>query len=561
MTTPVDNIKCDRREFLAVTSGAIAGVAATRAVAEPSRSSLAAASRQGLVVSEPEATDVGTEILATGGNAVDAVVAAALAAGVVNISKCGIGGYGGHMVIGLPGGKVTAIDFNSTAPAAARADMFPVDQDRNVRDNLNKRGWLAAGVPGTLAGLQLALENYGTLPLARVIQPAIKFAREGFPLPMSYTFWQDRSQPDSPRDVGSARLFSRNGKPLKQGDIFRNPDLADMLQQLAESGSVDLFYRGEIGRQIAEAFQKNGGIVTVEDMASYRAVEVEPLVLEWRGYEIATAPLTAGGLTVLQAIGALKAMDWVGMPESPARTQAWVEALRIAWGDRLRLLGDPMKVEVPVNRLLSEECARQSAERIKSAIAERRPVPVATDGQTAGGTMHVSATDARGMMASATFTHGNSFGAQVTVEGLGLILGHGMSRFDSVPGRANSIAPGKRPLNNMSPTIVRRGGRPILALGATGGRTIPNAVFQVLLGVIGREQSLAEAVSAPRWHTEGGPDIHAGAEVHGDDLGYLRERVGYKIKRPLPTSVYAVQFDAASRPGSPPLGIVHKQKD
>jgi len=559
MDTPVDHEKCDRRQFLAVTSGALAGVAATRTVAEPARGSRPPATNYGLVVSEPEATLAGMEILAAGGNAVDAVVAAALVACVVDISKCGIGGYGGHMVIGLPYGKATAIDFNSAAPAAARPDIFPVDKNGYAQGNLNKRGWLAAGVPGTLAGLQLALDNYGTLPLARVMQPAIKLARDGFPLPMSYTFWRDRSRPDVPRDAGSARLFSRNGKPLKPGDVFQNLDLADMLQQLAENGSVEAFYCGEIGRRIAEAFQKNGGIVTAEDMAAYRALEVKPLVLDWRGYTIATAPVTAGGLTVLQAIATLKALEWERMPENPGRTQAWLEALRMAWGDRLRLLGDPAHVDVPIERLLSDQYARQSAEKIRRAIAERRPVPVEADGRTDGGTMHVSAVDGRGTMASVTLTHGNSFGAQVTVDGLGLILGHGMSRFDPVPGRANSIAPGKRPLNNMCPTIVLRGDRPVIALGATGGRTIPNAVFQVLMHVIGERRGFEDAVTARRLHTEGGLDIHAKTEWLEGDVDYLQKQVGYDFKRPRATSVYAVQLDTTAESRSAPLGAASKQ--
>ncbi|MEX2309592.1 MAG: gamma-glutamyltransferase [Pirellulales bacterium] len=558
----------DRRAFLAVAGGTVAGLAATRALA------MTSGNRRGLVVSQSEAAETGMEILAAGGNAVDAAVAAALVGCVVNVSKCGIAGYGGHLVIGLQDGKATAIDFNSAAPAAARADMFPVDKNGSVKGNINERGWLAAGVPGTLAGLQLAHEKYGTLPWERILQPAIRWARNGFPLPMSYPFWRDPSQPNVPRDLASARLFSRNGKPLKKGETYRNPDLADILQHLAESGSVEAFYRGEIGRRIAEAFQKNGGIVTVEDMASYKAREVTPLIIEWRGYRIATAPLTAGGLTILQAICALKALGWprsgvspilrdnasfretrLRVSPSPARTQAWLEALRIAWGDRLELFGDPLHVDVPIERLLSEQYAQQSANKIKSAIADRRPVPVASDGRTVDGTLHVSAVDAGGMMVSATLTHGNSFGAQVAVEGLGLILGHGMSRFDPLPGRPNSIAPGKRPLHNMCPTIVFRDGRPVLALGATGGRRIPNAVFQVLLSFIGDGGSLEDAVAVPRLHTEGGMNIHAEPGVAEADIKHLKE-IGYKIQSPLPSFVYSVEQPATKDLDSTrPLGV------
>jgi gamma-glutamyltranspeptidase/glutathione hydrolase len=217
-------------------------------------------------------------------------------------------------------------------------------------------------------------------------------------------------------------------------------------------------------------------------------------------------------------------------------------------------LGDPQHVDVPVRRLLSDRYAEQMAAQIESAIAQRRPVPIETDGSAAGGTLHVSALDGRGMMVSATLTHGNSFGAQVAVDGLGLILGHGMSRFDPVPGRPNSIAPGKRPLHNMCPTIVFRGGRPVLAVGATGGRRIPNALFQVLLSIIGQGRSLEEAVAMPRLHTEGGLNIHAEPGVPDADVKHLTE-IGYKTQTSLSASVYAIEQDATRGSVSVALGV------
>jgi gamma-glutamyltranspeptidase/glutathione hydrolase len=406
--------------------------------------------------------------------------------------------------------------------------MFPLNENGAIKGNVNERGWLAAGVPGTLAGMQLALEKYGTLSWKTILQPAIRWARDGFPLTEAYP-------------------FAHNGKRFNKGDIFRNPNLADMLQQLAESGSAEPFYRGSIGERIAQAFQKNGGLVTAQDMASYKANEVAPLVLEWRGYKIATVPLTAGGLTVLQALASLKAFGWPALSkDKPTRTQAWLEALRIAWGDRLELLGDPSHVDVPFKRLLSEQYAQQSADKIKHAIAERRPVPVASESRSADGTLHVSALDNAGMMVAMTLTHGNSFGAHVAVDELGLILGHGMSRFDPVPGRPNSVAPGKRPLHNMCPTIVFREGRPVLALGAVGGRRIPNAIFQVLLSYIGDGNGLEVAARIPRLHTEGGMNIHAEAGASKADIKHL-EQIGYKIQPPLPSFVYAVERQATKQ--------------
>src|SRR4051812_592630 len=241
----------DRREFLAVSGGALTGLAANRAFgAEPFPKG------HGLVVGQPEGAEAGMRVLAAGGNAVDAIVSAALVAGVVAVSRCGIGGYGGHMTIGLPNGKVTSIDFNSEAPKAARPDMFPLDEKGNVKGNINKHGWLAAGVPATLSGVQLALDKFGSMPFSRVVQPAIRYARDGFRLTISPLTEFMR------RDPGSAKLFTQNGKMLAKGATFRNPDLAKLLERLAEKGSVEDFYRGDIARQIAAAFKKNGGLVT-----------------------------------------------------------------------------------------------------------------------------------------------------------------------------------------------------------------------------------------------------------------------------------------------------------
>jgi gamma-glutamyltranspeptidase/glutathione hydrolase len=532
----VNSAKHDRRAFLAAAAGTLAVAATARTVGAES-----APKGAGLVVGFAEGDQAGNSILADGGNAVDAIVAAALVAGVVAVTRCGIGGYGGHMAIALASGKVTCIDFNSEAPAAARADMFAVDAKGKVPRNANMHGWLAAGVPATLAGLQLALDKYGTRGLAGVIEPAIRHTRDGFKVYWPYA----GAAGNLLRDPGSAKLFYPKGKLLEKGETYRNPYLANMLERFAKHGSVEDFYRGEIARQIADAFKKNGGLVTADDLAKYRPLELEPLQLDWQGYTIATAPLTAGGVTILQSIAALKALgaDWERLPNNnPVRTQAWLESLRIAWGDRLQFFGDPRFVDVPVERQLTKKYADESANRIRAAMNEKRPVPISTDGRTAGGTVHLSAADANGMMASLTLTHGDSFGAQVTVDGLGLILGHGMSRFDPRPGHPNSIAPGKRPLDNMSPTIVLRDGLPMLAIGAAGGRRIPNGIFETLLNLIVDGQTLEAAVTTPRLHTEGDLKIHAEHGRPDAEIQYLK-RIGYSIVGAQQCYVAAVQTD------------------
>jgi gamma-glutamyltranspeptidase/glutathione hydrolase len=499
---------------------------------------------RGCVVGQPQAARAGAEVLAAGGNAVDAAVAAALVAGVVAVHQCGIGGYGGHLVIALPGGrKVVAIDFNTAAPAAARPDMFPLTDGGVVMDGVNAHGWLAAGVPGTLAGLQLALDRHGTQPFRKLVQPAIHYARDGFPVGAVLAAALRTAAPQLTRDPASARLLLDNGEPLKQGSTYRNPDLAELLSALAEHNSVEPFYRGDVARRIAAAFQKHGGLATADDLAAYRAREVTPLRLDWRGCSVWTAPLTAGGATVLEALAVLKALAWEKLPPDDPRTvHARLEALRLAWDDRLRYLGDPEKAGVPLDRLLGEEHARDLAARVETAVKERKPVAVTGDGRPHNGTIHLSAADADGMLVALTLTHGNAFGAQVTVDGLGLILGHGMSRFDPHPGRPNSPGPGKRPLHNMCPTIVVRDGRPVLALGATGGRKIPNTVFDVLCAYVGRGESLADAIAAPRMHTEGGLDLTLEARWPEGLTTYLKE-VGYTVKAGTGATAQAVGYD------------------
>jgi len=487
------------------------------------------ASESALVVGQPQGAAAAAAILAEGGNAVDAAVTAALVAGVVAVPMCGIGGYGGHIVIGWPDGRATSIDFNSTAPAAARSDMFALDEQGRVRGGISHHGWLAAGVPGTLAGLQLALDRFGTRQLSRVMEPAIRFAREGFVVNKGFARAIQGAAKQFQRDPGSAKLFFVDEKPLAEGATFRNPDLAKLLEQLAADNSVADFYRGQIARRIAIEFRKQGGLVTEQDLAIYEAREVTPLSLTWRGATMHTAPLTAGGLSTLQALATLKTLEWENLdPADPKTTHARVEALRLAWHDRLRLLGDPEGADDPTQRLLSAEYAERSADRVRDAVRQQRLIPSNTDGRTAGGTVHLSAVDRSGMMVAVTLTHGEGFGAQVTVDGLGLVLGHGMSRFEPKPGHPNSIRPGRRPLNNMCPTLVFRGGEPVVALGATGGRRIPNTLYDVLLGLAGRGQSLSTAAAAPRMHTEGSDRIEL-AKGWGDaETEYLKQ-VGYLV--------------------------------
>jgi gamma-glutamyltranspeptidase/glutathione hydrolase len=529
-----------RRQFLART-GCLLGAGLL-----PLSTAAADSPAKGLVNGQPEAVAAGQAVLAAGGNAVDAVVAAALVAGVVAVPMTGIAGYGGHLVVARPDGKVSAIDFNSTAPAALKPDTFPLDEKGNVKDDLNRHGWLAAGVPGVLAGLQRALDTFGTRPFAELVKPAIRFARDGFPVSKNFAAAIKGSRARLARDPGSAKLFFVKGEPLAEGVTYRNPDLADLLQTLADRGGVGTFYKGDVADRIAAAFKKNGGLVTADDLAAYRAGEVRPLTLEFGGHTIHTPPPTAGGLTVLQALAALKAMEWSKEDaKAAAIVHAQLEAVRVAWHDRLELLGDPTQAEVPVERLLSEKYAKETAARVRAAVQARKMIEGKSDDRPAGGTVHLNAVDAAGLTVALTFTHGDGFGAQVTIDGLGLILGHGMLRFDPRPGRANSAAPGKRPLHNMCPVVVTRDGKSVLALGAVGGRRIVNTVFGVLAYRLGQSLPLADAVKAPRLHTEGGGVLTAEAAWPAAVTDYLKA-AGYEVKTGPGASLHAIERDPAT---------------
>jgi gamma-glutamyltranspeptidase/glutathione hydrolase len=393
-----------RRDVIKLTNSALLGGALSRVKVIALTQS---PDGKGFVIGQPDAARVGTDFLNEGGNAIDAAVAAALAAGTVAPAACGIGGYGGHMMIARRG-KVTAIDFNSAAPLAARADMFSLDANAAVKGEANLYGWLAAGVPGTLAGLQLAIDRYGTRPFRTLVQPAIRFAREGFPLREGQVNTIKTASLQLRKDPASARLLLKDGEPPQPGTTYRNLDLAAMLETLADAGSVAPFYRGAIARAIAAAFRKNGGLVTEKDLNDYRAHEVEPLEFSWRGYSVRTAPLTAGGATVLQALAMLRALGWERLEAESARDlHVRLEALRIAWDDRLRLFGDPQHVDVPLRRLLSTAYAEERAAQVDNAVRNGKRVAVESSGGSGGGTVHLSASDRDGNMVALTLTHGN----------------------------------------------------------------------------------------------------------------------------------------------------------
>ncbi|MGI8966460.1 MAG: gamma-glutamyltransferase family protein [Limisphaerales bacterium] len=477
----------------------------------------------GAVASEPEPVIVGQKILRGGGNAVDATVGAALAAGITMPSKCGMGSYGGAMIIAQANGKVTCIDCNSKAPVAARPDMYPLDAKGNVIGRVNFHGWQAAGIPGTLAGLQMAIDRYGSKSLRELLQPAIALAKN----------------------------------PPRLDKFVNFPALAKTLSTLADRNSVESFYRGDIAREIADTFKKNNGLVTTKDLAAYHAQEVAPYQVEWKGHTIYTAPLGATGLLILEALAILKALNWDKLRPSPAATHARLEALRLAWKDRAEFFGDPEFIKVPVQRLLSKEYATELAEKIQATIKQKKALSLELERIDQVGTLNISAVDPQGNMAVLTLTHGNSYGSQISVDSLGMVLGHGMARFEPRPGHPNSIAPGKRPVHNMAPSVIVRGGRPILAVGAAGGTKIPNALFDFFSDYVGRSSSMENALEARRMNCFGLPEVSFERGWPKEELDYL-QKAGFKTKEGLGAYVSSVSFDWAtgqakgkSRPGNP----------
>jgi gamma-glutamyltranspeptidase/glutathione hydrolase len=491
-----------------------------------------AAGRRGSIVGNPVAAQAGEKAFQEGGNAIDAAITAAFAATVGSQVNCGLGGYGGHAVIALAGGKgVTAVDFNSTAPAAAHPAMFPLDEKGAVRGGINTRGWLAAGVPGTLAGLELILTRFGTRSLRQCLQPAIALAEGG-------------THAGPVRAIDDPARSDRPGETLADRAKRRNQDLIGLLRRLATDNSTESFYHGDIAAHLAAAFQRHGGLVTRADLAAFRAREVPPLTLEWNGHVLHTAPLTATGALLLQASAALQALGWSRL--SPGeRLHAKLEALRMAWADRLRYWGDPEHVKVPLDRLLSAAQAERNAALIRTALDRRQPVPLDVDPSRAGGTVNLSAADREGNLIAITLTHGGGYGAQVVVDGLGLILGHGMSRFDPRPGLPNSPGPGKRPINNMCPTIVTKGGVPVLAAGGAGGTRIPNSLYEVLLSRVGLGASLDDALASPRLDTNGTLQLTLEKKHPSSDEAFFRER-GYATRRGPSANISLAAFDPAT---------------
>ncbi|MCS7079949.1 MAG: gamma-glutamyltransferase [Chloracidobacterium sp.] len=464
------------------------------------------------------ASRVGVDILQRGGNAVDAAVAVGLALAVTFPVAGNLGG-GGFMLIRMADGRTTAIDYRETAPAAARRDMY-LDADGNHVVEKSTVGYAAVGVPGTVAGFDLALRKYGRLKWAQVVAPARRLAREGFPV--SYAMAQGlRIAERLARDPESRRIFHRNGNYYAEGEIFRQPELADTLERLERRGPRE-FYEGETARRIAAAMAANGGLITLDDLKRYRPVERTPLRGTYRGYEIVTfPPPSSGGVVLLNVLNQLEGDDLAALgPGSSEASHLLIEALRRSFADRAALMGDPDFVQVPVDMLISKSYARERRATIdpnratpSAAVRAGPEAPVSEAAETT----HFTIVDAEGNIVANTYTLNGPYGAGVTVPGTGVLLNNEMDDFTAKPGspnafqliqgEANAIAPGKRPLSSMTPTIVLKDGKPWFAVGSPGGPTIISTVIQIIINVIDHKMNLQQAIDAPRLHHQWLPDV------------------------------------------------------
>ena len=521
---------------------------------------------QGMVVSAHHlASDTGVDILRKGGNAVDAAIAVAYALAVTFPEAGNIGG-GGFMTIRLADGRQTFIDFRETAPQAATANMY-LDTAGNVIPALSTRGYLAVGIPGTVAGLELARAKYGTWPRAALMASAIRLARDGFVLDQGDASFLNEGATDFAKDAPSAAIFLNRGKPWQKGDRLVQADLGRMLQLISTKGA-DAFYKGEIAARIVTASKANGGIMTVADFAAYRAIERKPIECDYRGYHIISAPLpSSGGVVICETLNILSGypMRDLGF-QSAQGVHYMTEALRRAFHDRNVNLGDPDFVKVDVARFISKEYAAQ----LRAGIAADKATPSASlgvpgPGREGANTTHFSIVDAAGNAVSLTYTLNDWFGARVTPAGTGILLNDEMDDFSSKPGASNmfglvegvnnAIAPGKRPLSSMSPTIVTKDGKLAMVIGTPGGSHIPTGVLQVMLNMIDHGMTVTEATDAPRIHAQWLPDViyyepHA---LSADTMVALMAR-GHKLEAMDYWNHIAVIHVGGPAIGKPPLG-------
>jgi gamma-glutamyltranspeptidase/glutathione hydrolase len=523
---------------------AVALLAPTAAAAEPPapRGRIAAPLRfrEAAVASESAiASRAGADVLARGGNAVDAAIATALALAVTHPAAGNIGG-GGFLVVRLPDGTATCFDFRETAPLAARPDMFLGPGGTYDRE---RHHWSAVsvGVPGTVAGLHLAHQRLGKAPWKDIVQPAVDLAAKGFTVTRGLADDIAEVLPSLRKHPAAAAQFTKGGRTLEEGDTLVQPDLARTLERIRDEGPRG-FYQGETARLIAREMERLGGLITEEDLARYRAIERKPVAGTYRGHEvISMPPPSSGGVALIEMLNILEGFDLAGMGfRSSRECHVLIEAMRRAFADRARYLGDPDFASVPVERLVSKEYAASLRQWVRLAHASRSSPESFEWSREGSETTHLSVVDRDLMAVALTTTLEQSYGSRIVVTGGGFLLNNEMGDFNAVPGLTagdgrigtppNLAAPGKRMLSSMTPAIVSRGGRPLLVAGSPGGRTIINTVLEVIVNVLDHGMAIQDAIDAPRFHHQWLPDVvQAEPWCFSADTRAALEAMGHRI--------------------------------
>jgi gamma-glutamyltranspeptidase/glutathione hydrolase len=504
-------------------------------------------SADGLVVTAQHiASDVGAGILRAGGNAIDAAVAVGYAAAVVE-PCCGNIGGGGFLTAHLADGRNVFLDFRETAPAAASRDMY-LDAQGHAMPMAALVGWKAVAVPGTVLGLDTALARWGTMPRGQVMAPAIRLAREGFMLDSGDAAILAQGAAKLRKDPRAAAIFLHpDGSPLRSGEVLRQPELARTLEAIAKDGP-SAFYAGAVPRAVEAASRAGGGIITAADLAGYHVEAPPPLSCTYRGYTLVVPPPpSSGGVTLCETLNILEPYDLPSIGfHAAAAIHLMTEALRLSFFDRNRFLGDPAYVHNPLHRLLSKDYASRLRREItdRATPSAQLGPAVPPPGEQADTTSY-AVIDKAGNAAAVTYTLNGYFGAGVMAAGTGFLLNDEMddfslkpgvpNQFGLVQGENNAIAPGKRPLSSMTPTIGLRDGAVRIVAGSPGGPRIITVVLETLLNVIDYGMDAQQAVDAPRFHHQWQPDvIYAEPFAFSPDTAALLRKMGYSLTRQSP---------------------------
>ena len=524
------------------------------------------AAENGMVVSAQHlATKIGVDVLKRGGNAVDAAVAVGYALAVVYPAAGNLGG-GGFMTIQLADGRKTFFDFREKAPLAATANMY-LDKDGNVIKGASTTGHLAVGVPGTVAGMELARARYGTMKRASLMAPSIKYAQQGFTLEQGDVDMLRTATDKFKLDPATAAIFLNKGEAFVQGQKLVQKDLARTLRLISAQGE-DGFYRGAVGAAIVASSQAGKGIITQADLDQYKAREMKPVECDYRGFGIVSAPPpSSGGVIICEILNVLEGYPLKDLGFRSAQAVHFqIEAMRHAYVDRNSYLGDPEFVSNPVDRLLDKAYAgkiRAVIDPAKAGVSQA--IKPGVEPHEGSNTTHYSIADKWGNAVAVTYTLNDWFGAKVTVARTGVLLNNEMDDFTVkigvpnlyglVQGEANAIAPGKRPLSSMSPTIVTKDGKPVMVVGTPGGSRIITAVLHTLLNVIDYGMNVQEAVDAPRFHQQWLPET-TNMDTFGisPDTRKLLEAMGHKIGNPQPPNHLAAILVGAPSLGGKPVG-------